>query len=103
MNVGYHHLGVHEIGGGTLPEYLRFMKGENGVFPLGVLRDDLKRNTNVILEKGAAVRDSRRTNFLTAHLKIVENAPKEVKAGQRYSIRVRARNDGDTTGSRERQ
>src|SRR5439155_11051306 len=32
----------------TVPEYLRFVGGENGWFPLAIIREDLKCRTNVI-------------------------------------------------------
>jgi len=81
----------------SVPEYLRFVGGENAVFPLDVIREDLKCNTNVILGKGKAVRDSRRPNVLKARLKIVGEGPKPLKPGQPYVFRVEARNLGDTT------
>jgi SAM-dependent methyltransferase len=80
----------------SVPEYRRFVNGENGAFPLNIIREDLKRNTNVILEKGKAVWDSRRPNVLKAGLRIVEDGPKELKAGQQYTFQVETRNAGDT-------
>jgi SAM-dependent methyltransferase len=80
----------------SVPEYWRFVNGEDGVFPLNLIREDLKRNTNIILEKGRSLWDSRRPNVLKALLEIVNDKPKQLKAGQQYIYQVEITNVGDT-------
>jgi hypothetical protein len=36
----------------SVPQYQRFVNGADDVFPLNIVREDMKGNTNVILQKG---------------------------------------------------
>jgi hypothetical protein len=80
----------------SVPEYQRFVKGADDVFPLNLVREDMKGNTNVILQKGKPEWDTRRPRVLNALLKTGETGPHRLKIGQPYTFRVSAKNLGDT-------
>lgn len=80
-------------------EYQRFLSGENQVFPLDMIRDDLKHSTNIILHKGAAAPDSRKPHVLRAGLKIMDHnaaAIQPVQRGQVCTFQIEVENIGNT-------
>jgi hypothetical protein len=80
----------------SVKEYYRFIGGDNSTFPLNVIREDLKYNTNVILKKGAAVLDSKKPGVLRACLNQRDNDIRKVRSGESYSFRLEIENSGNT-------
>ena len=80
----------------SVAQYREFVNGADEVFPLNVVREDLKLSTNVILQKGEPKWDTRRPRVLSALLTTGESATLRLKAGQGYTLRVSATNLGDT-------
>src|SRR5262249_49732296 len=78
-------------------DYRRFVCGEDEVFPLDTVRDDLRHNTNVVFAKGKPVYDTRRPRILTARVAMIEPGPIRARAGEPYNVRVSVINTGDTT------
>jgi SAM-dependent methyltransferase len=77
-------------------EYRRFIRGEDNIFPIDVIRHDLKHNTNIIFHKGENIPDSKRPNVLHAHLTMLDETPMKVNADARYVFRLEIKNRGDT-------
>jgi len=80
----------------NVEEYQRFMNGQDQVFPLNIIREDLRHNTIVILQKGTAIPESTKPNVLHAHLKRGEGGSAKVHRGQPYTFRLEVENVGDT-------
>jgi SAM-dependent methyltransferase len=80
----------------SVPQYRRFVSGADDAFPLDVVREDMKGNTNVIIQKGKAEWDTRRPRVLNALLRTRDPGPHRLRTGQPYTFHVSAENLGDT-------
>ncbi len=77
-------------------EYVRLMEGDDALFPIHVLRDDLRHFYVFILTKGAPVFDSRNPRELKAEISVLHEGPLLGRASERVRLPVRVRNVGDT-------
>jgi SAM-dependent methyltransferase len=80
----------------NVAEYQQFIHGKDQVFPLDILREDLRHNTIVILQKGTAIPESTKPNVLRARLRRGEGSPSKLQRGQPYTFRLEVENVGDT-------
>jgi SAM-dependent methyltransferase len=80
----------------SVPEYRSFLNGDDRLFPLDVVREDLKHSTNVIAQKGKARCDTRRPRVLKALLRVAGTSLHGLRCGERYTLYVSATNLGDT-------
>jgi SAM-dependent methyltransferase len=80
----------------NVEEYQRFINGKDQVFPLDIIREDLRHNTIIILQKGTAIPESTKPNVLRARLQRGEESPSKVQRGQLYTFRLEVENVGDT-------
>jgi SAM-dependent methyltransferase len=81
----------------TAREYLRLIDGDASIFPMGVLRDNLRHFYVMVMTKGRPVYDSRNPRRLEAAISVVgAAAPLRGRASQQLGFRVRILNRGDT-------
>ncbi len=86
----------------TASEYQRLIDGEESLFPLAALREDLRHFYIFILQKGEPRHDSRNPRKLAAGIRLAEPAPRLTgKACTYLPVRFLVRNLGDTEWLRE--
>ncbi len=78
----------------SLDQHVRFMAGDDGVYPIEALRESLRHAMILSLFKGSSAPDSRNPNVLKAEIKPLESAPRPGGDGSTFKVRVR--NTGDT-------
>ena len=77
-------------------EYLRFLDGEESLFPMRELRENLRRFYVFILTKGEPRPDSRNPSRLRARIAVPSGAVLRGSAGEEASLEVTVHNEGDT-------
>jgi hypothetical protein len=80
-----------------LERYREFMAGDDAVFPLQLLRENLRHFYVVTLGKGEPKSDSRNPKQLRARITPLGTARLEGVAAKQLQFRVRVLNTGDTT------
>ena len=83
----------------TLDQHVKFMGGDDGVFPIDRLRESLRHFMVLSLFKGTSVPDSRNPRTLRADIQAVSLLP--LQDGSGAMQRVRVTNTGDTRWLRE--
>lgn len=78
-------------------DHLRFMAGEDGLYPVHVLRDNLRHFLVFVLAKGEETRDSRNPGVLRAKIELVQDpASLRGPAGETIQATLRLKNTGDS-------
>ena len=78
----------------SLDQHVRFMAGDDGVYPIEAVRESLRHSIILSLFKGSSAPDSRNPSVLKAEIKALELTPRPDGAGA--TVKVRVRNIGDT-------
>jgi SAM-dependent methyltransferase len=80
----------------TSEEYLRFLDGEESLFPMRDVRENLRRFYVFILTKGEPRPDSRNPSRLRARIAVPRGAVLKGSAGEVAGLEVTVHNEGDT-------
>ncbi len=80
----------------TAEEYRRLIDGATQLFPLALVREQLRRNYLFILTKGEQRRDSRNPGRLLAEIRPLDGTALRGRARSTAPLRVAIRNAGDT-------
>lgn len=86
----------------TAAEYRRLIDGEQRLYPMAALREDLRHFYIFVLQKGEPRYDSRNPRQLRARIRLTEPAPRLTgRASTHLPLRVTVRNLGDTQWLRD--
>lgn len=86
----------------TASEYRRLIDGEERLYPMAALREDLRHFYIFILQKGEPRHDSRNPRKLAAEIRLADQAPRLTGRACTYlPLRFLVRNQGDTEWLRE--
>jgi len=80
----------------TSDEYLRFLDGDESLFPMRDVRENLRRFYVFVMTKGEPRPDSRNPARLEARIEPPEGAVLRGSAGEVASLEVTVHNEGDT-------
>jgi len=77
-------------------EYLRFLDGEEALYPMRAIRENLRRFYVFVLTRGEPRPDSRNPSRLRARIEIPRGAVLRGSAGEQARLEVVVHNEGDT-------